>query len=121
MNTLSTWVQTLLTGKYSIYIVLGVVVAAVLAGLYGIGFAGLMKYIKSIAKTEILAAREKGMTVDMIVDNTTKSTLEKLKNTNSKYHHLIMFTLTNKYINAAVKKFITKMVKSIIDEEEKSK
>ena len=98
-----------------ILVALGLVIVAVTG--YGVGLYQVKKYIRTVGRQEILAAKEKGYTVSQIVDTAVQRTVDKVKQVPSKIAQIVVAILTSKYILSIIKKTVSKIVNAISEED----
>ena len=117
MEYLNNGLTYLLNKPYGwvILVALGLVIVAV-AG-YGVGLYQVKKYIRTVGRQEILAAKEKGYTVSQIVDTAVQRTVDKVKQVPSKIAQIVVAILTSKYILSIIKKTVSKIVNAISEED----
>lgn len=117
MEYLNNGLTYLLNKPYGwvILVALGLVIVVV-AG-YGVGLYQVKKYIRTVGRQEILAAKEKGYTVSQIVDTAVQRTVDKVKQVPSKIAQIVVAILTSKYILSIIKKTVSKIVNAISEED----
>ena len=98
-----------------VLVVAGLVIVAVTG--YGVGLYQVKKYIRTVGRQEILAAKEKGYTVSQIVDTAVQRTVDKVKQVPSKIAQIVVAILTSKYILSIIKKTVSKIVNAISEED----
>nr|DAR74939.1 MAG TPA: hypothetical protein [Caudoviricetes sp.] len=117
MEYLNNGLTYLLNKPYGwvILVALGLVIVAVTG--YGVGLYQVKKYIRTVGRQEILAAKEKGYTVSQIVDTAVQRTVDKVKQVPSKIAQIVVAILTSKYILSIIKKTVSKIVNAISEED----
>lgn len=117
MEYLNNGLTYLLNKPYGwvILVALGLVIVAVTG--YGVGLYQVKKYIRTVGRQEILAAKEKGYTVSQIVDTAVQRTVDKVKQVPSKIAQIVVAILTSKYILSIIKKSVSKIVNAISEED----
>lgn len=117
MEYLNNGLTYLLNKPYGwvILVALGLVIVAVTG--YEVGLYQVKKYIRTVGRQEILAAKEKGYTVSQIVDTAVQRTVDKVKQVPSKIAQIVVAILTSKYILSIIKKTVSKIVNAISEED----